>query len=153
MNKKITLILVFLVGILLSGCTPKEVVVDDYPFPDGFAVYKRFNRAISGTGVMYRVRTQKNKPYAKLDFWKEALKKRMLDTGYTFIKDEGIKSGKKKGYLIELTAPYGEDDYTYMIAVFLKNKDDILIVEAAGEILDFKRERSKVVDAIKKIYN
>lgn len=150
MNKRYILPVMFFLILLFSGCTEKKVEVD-YPYPDGFAVYNRYNRAISSDGVMYRIRKQVNQPFAKLKFWSEALKKRMVDTGYTFIKERDIKSGKKNGYLIELTAPYGEDDYTYLITIFLKDKE-ILIVEASGEVLLFKKQRKKILAAIKKIY-
>jgi hypothetical protein len=151
MNKKYIFPAMVFIMLLFSGCVEKKIMVKEYPYPDGFAVYSRYNRAISPDGVVYRIRKQINKPYAKLSFWKEALKKRMVDTGYIFVKENDILSGKKKGYLIELTAPYGEEDYTYLISIFLKEKE-ILIVEASGEVLLFKKQRGNILAAIKKIY-
>ncbi|MCP4162717.1 MAG: hypothetical protein GY760_21860 [Deltaproteobacteria bacterium] len=157
MNKKNILILtISFFTILLSGCEKKKVVIDEFHQPEGFAVYQSNyqnrspNRAISSDGVVYRIRKQRNDPVAKLSFWKEALKKRMIDTGYFFVRESNISTEKQKGYLLELTAPYGEQDYSYMIGIFVKG-DEIVIAEATGEILRFKKHRKQIIAAIKKI--
>lgn len=120
--------------------------------PVGFAPYKqtRSFRAVSPDGVVFRVRTEKNEPKAELNFWKEALKKRMLDAGYHFVSEGDIKAGEHVGYLLELSAPLGTQDYTYLIAVFDQG-DRLVLVESAGEIARFAGRREAVVAAIGKL--
>jgi hypothetical protein len=99
--------------IVAAGCAPRP----QYPVPEGFAHYAQAQtfKTVSPDGVVYRVRMEENKPYADLSFWKEALKKRMLDAGYLFAKESDIAAGRHPGYLLELTAPLGQEDYTYLI--------------------------------------
>ncbi len=102
--------------------------------PDGFAAYDKARpfRAVSPDGVLFQVRTAKHEPEATLDFWKEALKKRMLDAGYTFVAERDVEASGAKGYLIELAAPMGAEDDSYWVAVFPDGRR-LVIVEAAGE--------------------
>ncbi len=145
--KKPIILLAFIV--LAAGCVTSS---KKHVIPDGFASYGETakTKAVSPDGVMFRTRSEKNEPYAKLSFWKEALKKRMLDAGYGFRKESGISADGREGYLLELTAPLGPVDYSYLVAVFL-NKKEIFIVESAGEITRFDNRREDVVAAIKKL--
>lgn len=129
------------------GCTRFQAEA-----PQGFATYEQKSpfRAVSPDGVVFRVRAEKNKPRAELPFWKEALKKRMVDAGYHFVSEKDIKAGGKSGYLIELAAPLGTQDYTYMIALF-QNEDHLVIVESAGEISRFSARRDAVMAALDKL--
>ncbi len=116
--------------------------------PEGFAAFddwRRF-RAVSADGVMYRVRSEENEPEATLDFWKEALRERMTDAGYTFVADQELAAGSP-GYLLELAAPVGEQDYSYLVAIFVRG-DDILIAEASGEVSRFAGRRDAIVAAM-----
>jgi len=119
--------------------------------PEGFAAFDDWSqfRAVSADGVMYIVRTEDNDPEAKLEFWKEALKNRMKDAGYSFVAEENIK-GTSPGYLLELAAPVGEQDYSYMVAIFVRGSD-IIIAEASGEVTHFAGRRGAVVAAMGKI--
>lgn len=120
--------------------------------PAGFASYTQAGkiRAVSPEGVVYRVRTEDNKPFAELAFWKEALKKRMLDAGSIFLNESPIEADAQEGYLLELTAPYGQQDYTYLVAVFVRGKK-IVIAEAAGEVSDLATRRAAVLEAIQNL--
>ncbi len=134
-------------GALGNGCRGFDAEA-----PAGFAAYDDWSqfRAVSANGIMYRVRTGENEPQAKLKFWSEALKKRMLDTGYAFIRDGAIKAGNEPGYLLELAAPVGQQDYSFLVAVFVRGSD-LIIAEAAGEVTRFAKHRDAVVAAIGKI--
>ena len=123
----------------------------DAEAPDGFAAFDDWHRfrAVSADGVMYMVRAEDNDPEAKLEFWKEALKNRMKDAGYAFVTEEDIK-GKQPGYLLELAAPVGEQDYSYMVAVFVRG-GDVVIAEASGEVTHFAGRRGAIVAALGKI--
>ncbi len=129
-------------GEKLSGVT--------VPVPTGFARYDnkaRPFRAVSPDGVLFQVRAAEHKPEATLDFWREALKKRMADAGYTFVADSEITAGGVKGYLIELAAPMGTEDSSYWIAVFPDGKR-LIVVEAAGEAGIFQARSAALRAAI-----
>jgi hypothetical protein len=129
----------------MVGCVAHEAVLP----PTGFARYSdaREFKAVSPEGVVFRVRSEENKPFAELSFWKEALKKRMLDAGYIFLREAPIAADDQPGYLLELTAPLGEKDYTYLTAVFVREKK-IVIAEAAGEVTDLDSRRDAILAAI-----
>jgi hypothetical protein len=136
---------------LATGCV-HTFVKNGNLIPEGFAPYTKAReiKAASPEGVTYRVRSEDNKPFAQLPFWKEALKKRMLDAGYIFLNEAPIKTDGEKGYLLELTAPYGAQDYTYLVAVFVREKK-IVIAEAAGEVGDLSARRDAIVEAIQNL--
>jgi hypothetical protein len=129
----------------MVGCVAHEAVLP----PTGFARYSdsREFKAVSPEGVVFRVRSEENKPFAELSFWKEALKKRMLDAGYIFLREAPIAADGQQGYLLELTAPLGEKDCTYLTAVFVRGKK-IVIAEAAGEVTDLDSRRDAILAAI-----
>ena len=138
------LLLMTLLG--LVACSPKPAV------PDGFAPYKARGvvKAVSPEGVMYRVRETPNKPEANLEFWKEALVTRQKRAGYKVVKEGDIEAGKLKGGLLELQAPMGAQDYTYLLAIFVKG-DTLIVVESAGEVKLFETHRKAILDAISKL--
>jgi hypothetical protein len=74
----------------------------------------------------------------------------MTDAGYAFVADSDVSLAGNAGYLIELAAPVGIEDYTYAIAVTTHGKD-LLIAEATGEVTRFAKHRAAIVDAIKGI--
>jgi hypothetical protein len=119
--------------------------------PAGFAPFEKQGgelRAVSPDGVVYRVRDEKHKPHADLAFWKEALKKRMIDAGYHFVAEQDVSAGGKPGYLLELSAPVGEQDYGYWVAVFDAGSQ-LVLVEAAGEVTKLAARRDQLLAAIK----
>ena len=120
------------------------------PVPEGFAAYHQRNRirATSPDGVVYRVRTQKNKPEADLPFWEEAMRMRMLEAGYHLVQEERIQSGDREGALLELGAADGEKDQSYLIVVFVDGKR-LIVVEAAGEVERFGPRREAILSAIR----
>lgn len=129
-------------AVALGGCL-------DAPTPEGFARLdnRASVRAVSSDGVMYRVRRVDNEPKADLAFWREALKKRMLEAGYAVLRDGEVSAGDTPGYLLQLAAPVGQQDYAYAVAIFVHG-DEITLVEAAGEVTRFDRQREKIVAAL-----
>ena len=117
--------------------------------PEGFAAYDKARpfRAVSPDGLMYQVRTMPHEPEATLFFWKEALKKRMIDAGYTWLADVDLQDGSVPGYLCELAAPMGPEDDVYWVAVF-PHGDQLVIVEAAGEAARFHAKEAAIKAAI-----
>jgi hypothetical protein len=132
-----------------AGCVHFAGGAPPAPVPEGFAAYTdtREIKAVSPEGVVFRVRREDNQPPAELPFWKEALKKRMLDAGYIFLGEAPIAAGAQPGYLLELTAPYGQQDLTYLTAIFVRERQ-IVIVEAAGEVTDLAHRREAILGAI-----
>ncbi len=152
MRPKKAIITVLLLALcLVTGCV-HTTAKNGKRIPEGFAPYTKAReiKAVSPEGVTYRVRSEDNKPFAQLPFWKEALKKRMLDAGYIFLNEAPIKADAEEGYLLELTAPYGAQDYTYLVAVFVREKK-IIIAEAAGEVGDLAARRTAIVEAIQNL--
>ncbi len=147
MNKK-SILIIILSSFYFFSCQ----TAGTHKIPDGFAAYKGTEnfRAVSPDGVMFSVRSTKNEPYANLDFWKVALKKHLLDSGYHFIKDSDIKSGSEDGYFLEVSAPVDNQSYIYATAIFVQ-KDKITIAESAGTVLNFESKRKAVMDAIYKL--
>jgi hypothetical protein len=108
------------------------------PVPEGFAAYheRKRLRAASPDGVVYRVRVQKNKPEADLAFWEEAMRTRMFEAGYHLVDEQRIQSGDREGALLELSAADGENDQSYLVAVFVDGSK-LIVFEAAGEVERF----------------
>lgn len=147
MTKSACFVIVIAILAFLSGCVHFKAVA-----PNGFAQYKEGKdfRAISPNGIVYRIKKEPNLPKADLSFWKEALKNRMVDAGYSFVSEESIQSHGENGYLLELAAPYGQLDYSYLIGIYVRS-DEIYVVESAGEVSLVKKERPSIIDAMKKV--
>lgn len=118
--------------------------------PAGFSAWRKHGRyrAASPQDVMLRVRTEKHKPKAELAFWKEAVRERMVAAGYTLVAESDIEAGGVKGGLVELAAPMGTDDWTYLIA-FFPNGGRIVVAEAAGEVATFAEVRDELEASIR----
>ncbi len=121
----------------------------DVPAPAGFAPGKKKRRfvAVSPDDVVFRVRTAKNKPVADLAFWKEAMVTRMTEAGYRVASQGDIQANGVPGALLEVSAPDGQQDAAYLIAVFVDGRR-LVVAEAAGEVGRFAARRAAVIDAI-----
>lgn len=119
------------------------------PVPQDFAHYKKNRpfRATSADGVLFEVRTAKHKPEATLAFWKEALRKRMTDAGYTVVAESDVTASGKPGAMLELAAPMGAQDYSYLVAVFVHGKK-LVLVEAAGEVSKFQVRKAAILASV-----
>lgn len=121
--------------------------------PTGFAAWKKTSRfaASSADDVVYRVRTEKNKPFADLAFWTEALRTRQRDAGYTALAEGTTNAASgQPGAWIELGAANGTRDDVYLVAVFVDDKR-LVVVEAAGEAGVFTTHRDAVLAALAKL--
>lgn len=121
----------------------------DVPAPAGFAPGKKKGRfhAVSPDDVVFRVRTAKNKPEADLAFWKEAMTTRMTEAGYRVTRVGEVTANGVPGALLEVSAPDGEQDAAYLIAVFVDG-GRLVLAEAAGEVGRFAARRDAVLAAI-----
>ncbi len=120
--------------------------------PEGFSAWKKARRyrAASPDRVLFRVRTVKQKPKAELDFWREAVANRMTDAGYRVVDQSSIEAGGTEGAMLELAAPLGNQDWSYLLAMFPRGRKMVL-VEAAGEVSDFAARREAIVEAIGRV--
>ena len=120
--------------------------------PDGFSAWRRMGRyrAASPDAVLFRVRSVRHEPRAELSFWKEAVRERMVAAGYTVQAESDIAAGEAQGGLLELAAPLGTEDWTYLIAFFPDGRR-LIVAEAAGEISELDARRDAVVEAIRQL--
>lgn len=128
----------------LGGCAT-------LPVPEGFAPYRHTrDGAVSPDGVVFRVVTERNKPKADLAFWAEALKRRQENAGYLIVEEGPLGEGAAQGWMLEMEAPWGPADYTYLVAIFVDGRK-LHIVEAAGEVKRFQARRAAILDAARSI--
>ncbi|MEO1483265.1 MAG: hypothetical protein AAFU77_14255 [Myxococcota bacterium] len=129
---------------LLCGCTQFRATA-----PEGFAPFEEWGafKAVSPEGVTFQVRAEDNSPEADLAFWSEALKNRMDDAGYVFVEEGEVKANGRAGYSLLLAAPYGQQDYSYLVTLFV-NGGTLIVVESAGEVTEFTARRPAVDAAI-----
>ncbi len=137
-------------AVLLAGCPAAPTAKLATPAPGGFATFTDEARAVSAKGVVYRVREVANEPPADLAFWREALKKRMLDAGYAFVAEEPLAGAESEGHLLELAAPVGSADFGYLVGIYVRG-ERIVIAEAGGDLLELRAVRAQVVEAMRGI--
>lgn len=140
--KRVAILAVFAAA---AGCAPYTARA-----PEGFAPFddaRSSFAAASPEGLMYSVRHEANEPEADLRFWSEALRKRMEDAGYVVVDDGAVEASSTSGYRLQLAAPLGREDYTYLIALFVHGSS-LVIVEAAGEVSRFEPKKDAILAAI-----
>lgn len=117
--------------------------------PAGFSPYKgrHERRSVSPDEVLFRVRAVRHKPQAELGFWREATKERMLAAGYRVMDEQDIEADGVKGFALTLSAPMGNQDYSYLVAVFPVGRK-LIIVEAAGEITRYEARKAEIMAAV-----
>ncbi|MEO0600627.1 MAG: hypothetical protein AAF211_04270, partial [Myxococcota bacterium] len=120
--------------------------------PDGFSAWKKEGRyrAASPDNVVFRIRGVKHKPKADLAFWREAVRTRMVDAGYRVVDEGTIEVSSSEGAMIELAAPLGNQDWSYLLAMVPRGRR-LVVVEAAGEVAHFAERRDAIVEAITQV--
>jgi hypothetical protein len=116
--------------------------------PEGFAPYRmrRERRAVSPDDVLFRVRAERHRPKADLDFWEEAVRGRMVEAGYREVSHQRVTIDGQPGVLLEYNAPHGTDDYTYLVGFFIQGRK-VMVIEAAGEISRLEARRADILAA------
>lgn len=89
-------------------------------------------KAVSPSGVVYRVRTEQPEPKAELSFWKEALQSKLAAEGYVVLAVKDTTLAGQPAAAIEAVAPLADADYGFMVLIAPVG-EEILIVEGAGE--------------------
>ncbi len=138
------------IGGFLSPVAPWTSGGVAVPTPEGFSAWKKRSRAKAAApdGTLFRVRSEKNKQPAELAFWKEAVRERMKAAGYTVVAESDVVANGVEGGLIELAAPIGTEDWTYLVAFFPVGKR-VVIAEAAAEVSKFEVHRDAILGSIK----
>lgn len=118
--------------------------------PAGFSAWKKTSRAraASADGALYRVRVEQHKPRAELAFWKEAVRERSVAAGYRVVAESDVEAGGVPGASIELLAPIGTEDWTYLITFFPVG-GKVVVAEAAAEVTVFDAHRDAILAATK----
>jgi hypothetical protein len=121
------------------------------PTPEGFAPYtdNMVFKSVSPDHVVYRIRMIKNDPFADFNFWREALPERMKNAGYRVICDTILSIENSKSLLLEMAAPLGNVDYSYLVMMKV-NGEQILLAEAAGIYTNFQNRKQSIIEALKK---
>ena len=137
-------------ALFLSSCASFQPAL-----PQGFAAYDESNnrkdyKAVSPEGITWRIHSEEHKPVADLAFWKPALRKRMSEAGYRVMDSTAIQAGSTPGWALELAAPLGQSDFTYLVAV-LPGKKDLIVVEASGTTEDYLKRKGDILEALTKI--
>lgn len=117
--------------------------------PEGFSAWRRHRRyrAASPDNVLLRMRSERHKPKGTLSFWREAVRERMEAAGYRIQAESDLDVGGTRGGLIELAAPLGTEDWSYLVAFFPRGRR-LAIVEAAGEVTTFEDRREAILASL-----
>lgn len=134
---------------LLAGCGINPKVPREFAEYHRGYVFKGPLRSVSPDGVLFTVRSEKNKPKADLAFWRDAMKTRMSQAGYRVVADTNCKMNGADAALLKLAAPVGNQDYLYWIAFSLNGSGSkVLVAEAAGESKRFLARQDEIGKAI-----
>lgn len=134
--------------VLTVSCSRLSVVP-----PEGFAELKgrRSYRAISPEGMLYRVRSIKNKPQKDLSFWGEALENHLINEGYRPSGEaRSFESGDREGLYYEWVLPSSNESYLYLTALVVTDRT-ITLAEAAAPHPVFIQYRQALLDSLASI--
>lgn len=121
------------------------------PVPDGFSAYrtKRAVRGIAPDEVVYQVRAERHRPEADVSFWREASARRFREAGYSIVEEAAI-DGPVEGFLLDLAAPLGTEDWRWLVAVYPVD-GRLIIAEAAGRADRVEGRREAIVAAFRAV--
>jgi len=125
--------------------------------PEGFAPYQQEFRAqdykaVSPEGVTWRIHHEKHTPMADLQFWKDAVRKRMGDAGYNITDSAFFKAQGQSGFAFELAAPLGQEDFRYLVGA-VPLGTSLIVIEAAGPSEAYLHRKVKILEALGNISN
>ncbi|MDR2732618.1 MAG: hypothetical protein LBB36_05310 [Fibromonadaceae bacterium] len=123
--------------------------------PNGFAAYEEELwsddfRAISPDGVLYRVSENEQKSAASVEFWEEAIGLKMKNTGYKTVEKINVEIDKTQVNGFLFSAEQNQKEYYYMI-IAIPTKNNVVLIEAAGEKSLFEKERENILKAASQV--
>jgi hypothetical protein len=91
-------------------------------------------RATTPDGVIVGVEVIENREHGRLEFWKEAVLRRLRDQqGYALLSEEGIRAASgQEGHLMRFGRDLNGHSYRYTLAIFASESSPIFLVEAGG---------------------
>jgi hypothetical protein len=123
--------------------------------PDGFARLQDprpsyDDRALSAYGVAVAVRAVPNRERASIDFWAEAIDRRLRRSGtYRPVSATDIRTDRgQQGKSLRYNLGDPQDGATYWVTVFV-TRDWVYLVEAGGASSAFARAQVEVERAIR----
>lgn len=136
-------------ALVLGGCATHRGVLEA---PEGFAAYtdREEFTIVSPEPVKVRVRTVENAPEQTLEFWAQALRRHMSETGYSLLAEGTFTATTGDGSWFEWVAPVGEEDWVYLTAVSVPG-ETIIIVEAAGRYADYNARREDLLSSLESL--
>jgi hypothetical protein len=129
-----------------AACGPSVTVAT----PQGFAVLDEQKeyvyRAASADNVVLAVRAEKNEPRGPLEFWADALDRKLRNSGYV---PDGTSIAVRSadgldGKLMKYTRDRNRRKHQFWIAVFVTDKR-VWVVEAGGDAERLKDKRAGAV--------
>jgi len=149
-NNKIKIVFIFLVLLLfIMGCTLSFKV----EVPPGFAISKKSGNYLiySPDGFKIRIKAEKNTPKKDTQFWSEALKTHLANSGYFLFDETSFNSVNLEGKRITWLMPVSHEYYKYMTAIAVKG-NRIFIIEASGEKKLFDSYEEDIEKVISSVY-
>jgi hypothetical protein len=127
----------YLIAILIAGCGPGFSL----SLPDRFVELSEQSnrgqyelRATTPDGVVVGVEVIDNRDRGSLEFYQEAILRRMRDQqGYALLSEEEIHAASgQPGHLMRFGRDLNGRSYRYTLAVFASESSSIYLVEAGG---------------------
>lgn len=145
--QKSSIIIALFLTLFLFSCKSIEL-----SRPEGFAEFETKwhsaqYKAISPEGVVFRVKTARNKPLMDLAFWSGTLKNQLVKEGYTLIEEGTFSNSGNDGTWYEWGAPLGNENYIYLTGILVVN-DKIAVIEAAGPAQYFSLHRESIRNSL-----
>lgn len=139
---------------LATGCAPgfqitlpnRFVVLDDeaQSRPDEYRL-----RATTPDGVVVGVKSLDNRVAGTLEFWSEAVTRRLRDnSGYELLSEEAIRAANgQTGHLMRYGRDLQSHTYRYSVAVFV-TESHIWVVEAGGREAAYAELESAIESSV-----
>jgi len=149
MKRCLTAYLLPVLGLLALSASCRAVEIRA---PEGFVVYTKLPgsefRAISAEGIALRVKQTPNEPASDVALWSRSLKLNLESRGYVVRSEEPIQAGALKGSVLKTASRIANQDFGYICALFVVDRD-LYFVEAAGAYPEFGAREAQILDAIR----
>ena len=116
--------------------------------PDAFARYedaKPHFKAISADGIRMQTRRVDNRPSGNVELWLDSVRVHLKHEGYRIV-EEGevaVRDGGRSGRRLTALYRFAEQDYVYMVTLFVRG-DYVFLVEAAGPYALFTARKQDI---------
>lgn len=138
--------------IIAAACSLPGCITGRLDAPEGY-IETRYpgqyeQRFISSDHNVLAVRAMDNPKGGTLDFWTKAVRNELTSIiGYELKAESDIAAGRLVGRLFEFAASTDHGDYTYLVAVFVTDRQ-VSVVEAGGPADAMAADRDKLLHAI-----